>query len=402
MTTPLTSNRGMFWRVVRRLLLAHRARLVVILLALGAGAVVTAALLNLQVDAKRRINSEFRAFGANILITPRNVISTGPDAGNLNLSIYERIPKKNGINLVTKALLSYGIATVAPWKTETQAADPGLATPAVVVEYEYYGSDLSDIFPAVVIAQPPNRHVALGTPDCQIGEQLARRLGMRILQFLELRADDSTAICYVTRISRFGGPEDSQVFVESNFATDLLKQQKTRRFIALNVPGNPASVAQYISNLQAVVPDADVRPIRQFTEAQAKIYGRISGLLNFTVALVLVLTGLCVMAAMTNVAMERKNDVGLMKAIGGTSRRVLRLFLAEAALLGFAGGLIGAAIGIVLSIYLGKAVFGIAARPRLIVYPVSVFLTMLIAILSAFPLRMLASVRPASVFRGEA
>jgi putative ABC transport system permease protein len=104
---------------------------------------------------------------------------------------------------------------------------------------------------------------------------------------------------------------------------------------------------------------------------------------------------------MTNVAMERKNDVGLMKAIGGSVRRVLRLFLAEAALLGLAGGLIGAAAGIVLSIGLGKAVFGVAAQPRLIVYPISVVLTVIVAIFAAYPLRRLVQIRPASVFRGE-
>jgi len=37
----------------------------VILLALGAGAAVTSALLNLQIDAKRRLTTEFRALGAN-------------------------------------------------------------------------------------------------------------------------------------------------------------------------------------------------------------------------------------------------------------------------------------------------------------------------------------------------
>jgi putative ABC transport system permease protein len=108
------------------------------------------------------------------------------------------------------------------------------------------------------------------------------------------------------------------------------------------------------------------------------------------------------MAAMTNVAMERRNDVGLMKAIGGSSRRVLRLFLAEAALLGLTGGVLGAAAGIGLSMWLGKAVFGLAARPRLIVYPVAVTLTILVSIAGAFPLRRLVSIRPASVFRGEA
>ncbi len=55
---------AMFWRIIRRLLGANRGRLFVILLALGAGAAVTAALLNLQVDAKRRLTTEFRAFGA--------------------------------------------------------------------------------------------------------------------------------------------------------------------------------------------------------------------------------------------------------------------------------------------------------------------------------------------------
>jgi putative ABC transport system permease protein len=83
-------------------------------------------------------------------------------------------------------------------------------------------------------------------------------------------------------------------------------------------------------------------------------------------------------------------------------RRVFRLFLVESALLGFVGGAIGAAAGIFLSIGLGKAVFGLAAQPRVIVYPISVALTMMVAIISAYPLRRLARIRPASVFRGEA
>ena len=142
--------------------------------------------------------------------------------------------------------------------------------------------------------------------------------------------------------------------------------------------------------------------LRQYTEAEAKIYSRISGLLTAITASVLILTGLCVMAAMTNVAMERKNDVALMKAIGGATRRVLRLFLAEAAVLGLAAGIVGAAAGLLLSIWLGKAVFGVAASPRLIVYPVAVALTVIVAIVSSYPLRRLANIPPASVFRGEA
>jgi len=213
---------------------------------------------------------------------------------------------------------------------------------------------------------------------------------------------DRREICHVASFYQTGGPEDDRVTIGLRAAQRLADLPGRISAIELIVPGTPGEVQNYIKDLQRILPDAEVRPIRQFTEAQAKIYGRISGLLTATVALVLVLTGLCVMAAMTNVAMERKNDVGLMKAIGGSVRRVLRLFLAEAALLGLAGGIIGAAAGIFLSIGLGKAVFGVAARPRLIVYPVTVAMTIIVAIISAYPLRRLASIRPASVFRGEA
>src|SRR5207253_5433908 len=94
--------------------------------------------------------------------------------------------------------------------------------------------------------------------------------------------------------------------------------------IELTVPGTPAEIQNYIADLQRRIPDAEVRPVRQFTEGEAKIYNRISGLLTATVGIVLLLTAVCVMAAMTNVAIERRMDVGLMKAIGGATRRVLR------------------------------------------------------------------------------
>jgi putative ABC transport system permease protein len=206
----------------------------------------------------------------------------------------------------------------------------------------------------------------------------------------------------VSAIRSFGGPEDNQIFLELPAVQALLKLPGRVSLIQASVPGAPESIERYIAALAKAIPEADVHGIRQFTEAEAKIYDRISGVLTATVAIVLLLTGLCVMAAMTNVAMERRNDVGLMKAIGGATRRVLRLFLVEAALLGLAGGLLGAAAGIALSVGLGKAVFGVAARPRLIVYPVAVALTVIVSIAGAFPLRRLASIRPASIFRGEA
>jgi len=66
------------------------------------------------------------------------------------------------------------------------------------------------------------------------------------------------------------------------------------------------------------------------------------------------------------------------------------------------GGLIGSAFGILGSIWLVKTVFRVAAQTSWIVFTVSVGMTIIVSIASAFPLRRLASIRPANVFRGEA
>jgi putative ABC transport system permease protein len=397
-------DRPMFWRILRRIFASNRGRLAVVLLALGSGAAITAALLNLEVDAKRRLTTEFRAFGANVIITPRESDGTnGAAAAAMDSSLCARIPKTNGFGVVARACLLYGIVDAAP--DTSSGVQSSRSIPVVLAGYDFFGNDYSEIFPSVVVAEDrrylvvPQFEVPL--TSCELGELIARRLGTQLNQSLVLQSNGSKFLCFVHRIRRYGGPEDSQVFVPIAVAQKLLDEPSRVNTIAVTVPGNPSSVQSFISVLQATMPGAQVRPIRQFTEGEAKIYNRISGILSATVAVVLILTALCVMAAMTNVAMERRNDVGLMKAIGGATRRVLRLFLAEAALLGLTGGMVGAALGILLSIWLGKQVFGQPAHPRLIVYPVAVALTMIVAIAGAYPLRRLASIRPASVFRGE-
>ncbi|HEX8764220.1 MAG TPA: ABC transporter permease, partial [Candidatus Acidoferrum sp.] len=247
--------------------------------------------------------------------------------------------------------------------------------------------------------------IDLQTPDkqaCMVGGKVAAQMHLRVGDRLTMLNQGVQQSCRIVQIWLRGSAEDSEILPHLDVAQRLAGLPGRISLMQINVPGTPKQIDRYIEDLQKRIPDAEVRPVRQFTEGEAKIYNRISGLLTATVGIVLLLTALCVMAAMTNVAIERKMDVGLMKAIGGATRRVVRLFLAEAALLGLAGGLLGAALGILLSIGLGKAVFGVSARPRLIVYPIAVGLTMLVAILSAFPLRRLASIRPASVFRGEA
>jgi putative ABC transport system permease protein len=393
MAAHRTSNRAMFWRIIRRLLGANRGRLFVILLALGAGAAVTAALLNLQVDAKRRLTTEFRAFGPNIAIVPGDSGLQNAATGTLDESILEKVPKSNEGNKVVRI---GSLALIVDVTSHSSRSSESLKPVSVVVVGHTGG-----VQQEMLEWERAHGHKDL-LPYCNVGVKAASVLNVSEGDRLVLQNGLTEQVCSVSRVDSYGGQQDNQISTHISIVQRLAGLQGRLSTIQVLTTGTPASINRFIASLTEKIPEASVRPIRQITEGEAKIYNRISGLLTATVGIVLVLTGLCVMAAMTNVAMERKNDVGLMKAIGGSVRRVLRLFLAEAALLGLAGGMIGGAAGIFLSIGLGKAVFGVAARPRLIVYPVAVALTIIVAIISAYPLRRLASIRPASVFRGEA
>jgi putative ABC transport system permease protein len=390
----------MFWRIVRRLLTSNYSRLFVILLALGVGAAITSALLNLQIDAKRRLTTEFRSLGANVIVAPRagveggsNPSSSGhgPEQTTLSESVLTQLSTEyEGKHVPTVAFL-YVIGEVA--KTGSVHYEP-------VVFAGTQGRGLTDIRPGRRTEYDASleSHPAA----CEVGAKAAAQFQVRAGDTLMLRNQGRQSSCIVFAVVATGGAEDTQIFTKLDTAQSLANLPGRISLIQMSVTGTPEAVKGFIAILSQQIREADVRGIRQLAEAEGKLYNRISGLLSATVVLVLILTSLCVMAGMSNVAIERRNDVGLMKAIGGSIRRVVRLFLAEAILMGMAGGVVGSAVGLLVSIRLGKAVFGVAAQPRWIVYPISVAITVIVSIASAFPLRRLASIRPASVFRGEA
>jgi putative ABC transport system permease protein len=395
-----SSTNRMFWRIVRRLLTANYARLLVILLALGAGAAVTAALLNLQMDAKQRLTTEFRALGANVIIGPKGGASSsaagegaGAGSNTIDQALLSKLPQQNDGKPIPTVGFLYLIGSVAKQGSEKFQQ-------AVLAGTE--GSGLMEVRPGV---RTQYFAVEKDASACEIGAKAAAQLQLKAGDILLLRGHVAEggpeATCTVSSVVATGGGEDSQIFVPLILTQMLGGFSGRLSLIQMSVTGTPASIQKFVRDLSRSLPEADVHGIKQLTEAEGKLYSRVSGVLSATVLLVLLLTSLCVMAGMSNIAAERKNDVGLMKAIGASVRRVVELFLAEAVLMGLMGGIIGSAIGILLSISLGKAVFGVAAQPRWIVYPVAVTLTVIVSIASAFPLRRIAGIRPASVFRGE-
>jgi putative ABC transport system permease protein len=116
----------------------------------------------------------------------------------------------------------------------------------------------------------------------------------------------------------------------------------------------------------------------------------------------LLAAALAVGASAAASVIERRSEIGLMKALGANSGLVGVLLAAEQLLLAFVGGGIGYAVGIVLARVLGQRIFGFAPEPKLFVLLIILALAAAITLLgSAFPLRQASRYDPAPILRGE-
>ncbi len=377
----------MFWRVLRQLIRASRGRLAVALVALVSGAAVCSALLNLHLDAERKLTREFRSLGANVLVSPPRATSNEPPL--MDQSVMERIEAARTAQVVAAAPYLYIVARSPVGKDEQ----------SVIVA----GTWLDQAQRMASWWKLEGRWVESrdDRARCLVGRNAARQFGVAPGSPLELRYAGRSVALTVAGVASAGGTEDNQVFLNLAVAQQLAGLERRIGLVQMSVNGSPVQIEALTSRLAAMLPGYEVRPVRQLAEAEGQLLGRIRLLIFSTVILILALTALCVLATMTALAMERRRDVGLMKAIGGSMSRVVRLFLAEAGTLGVLGGVLGYGAGIVLSQWIGRRVFGVAISPRVEVLPLTVALMVGVALAGALPLRLLGRVRPAAILRGE-
>jgi putative ABC transport system permease protein len=380
----------MFARLLWKLLRGSRGRLAVAIVALVSGAAVVSALINLDLGVEHQLTQEFRTLGANVVVSPgQNVkAADAPAAAPVLMgedAVMQAIAQTRTSSVVAAAPYLYVVARSAntpvvvagTWLDET----PKLA-PTWKLEGEWIASREDSV-------------------RCLVGRNVARQFKLASGSPLELKYLDRSARLTIAGVVDAGGAEDNQVFVNLPVAQNLASKPGAIGLAQLSITGSTQSIADYAARLAKLLPGYDVHPIRQVTEAEGSMLHRIQLLIVSMVALILILTALCVLATMAALAMERRADVGLMKALGGSISRIVGLFLAEVGVLGAAGGLIGCIAGVALSRWMGERVFGTSISARWEIFPLTIGLMVIVALAGALPLRLLGKVKPAVILRGE-
>jgi putative ABC transport system permease protein len=120
------------------------------------------------------------------------------------------------------------------------------------------------------------------------------------------------------------------------------------------------------------------------------------------VLLIALTVAVSVLATLSASVLERRRDFALMRALGGSQIQLMAMFLFEALALAISGVIAGYILGSAAAWVISQLNFHTATLPRPGVVPVVLLLNLLIAALAAlFPVRILRTLQPAALLKGE-
>ena len=413
-------------------------------LALGMG--VATAALSVALDVGDRLAKEFRSLGANLVVTPK------ADSLPLEIGGVDYRPVNAGAYLPEADLPK--LKTIF-WHNNIMAFAPILEARAMALPFSREGKQLASwMFDVPVIGTWAERTVPLpeggefhtgvaktnpwwhidgrwfsdDSMECAVGSAFAKKNHIEVGDSISLavgRVTKTPSPFKVTGILSSGGSEDEFIVLPLSKAQSLAHQPGQYRKLYVSALTKPEdafakrdpktmnadeferwSCSPYVSSIaysiKQVLPGAEVRVIRRVAEGEGQILMRVQMLLWLVTGAALLAAALAVGASAAASVIERRVEIGLMKALGAGSGTVGFLLAAEQLLLAFVGGGIGYALGIVLARLLGEKIFGAAPEPTLLVFFVVIGMAAVVTLLgSAIPLRRAARIKPAPILRGE-
>jgi putative ABC transport system permease protein len=427
----------MFFRIVSDSFARKPRRKILTAAALALGIAVATATLEVALDVGDRLAREFRSLGANLLVTPAS------DTLPLEIGGVDYRPVDAGAYLPEGDL---GKLKTIFWRNNIVGFAPFLDVPVAInsgasredPREELIGTwyshsvDIPDgsKFVTGVSATNPYWHVdgrwfSDGSQDAVAGTGLAQRLGLHPGSTVTVGVDGRSQKLTISGIVSTGGREDNAILAPLELAQNLAGRPGKYRTLLVSALTKPADAfsqrdpatmtpveydrwycSPYISSIshqmQEELPGVEVRAIRQVAEGEGRILTRVGGLMWLVTIAALFAAALAVAATSATTVIERRSEIGLMKALGASYRAVAAFFVAEQLLLALAGGVVGYALGVVLARALGLGIFGIAPDPRWILFPIVLFLAGVVALAgSLVPLGRASRVDPAPVLRGE-
>jgi putative ABC transport system permease protein len=435
----------MFARLVKESFTRNPRRKLLTAAALVVGMAVATSTLTIALEVGDRLAHEFRSFGANLLVTPQS------DTLPVEIGGVDYRPVDEGAYLPESSL---GKLKTIFWRHNIEGFTPFLDVPAFVPEaggpatvigtwYEHNVPvpDGTTFKTGASITHPwwkiEGRWFHDGAEECVVGAALAAKYPTQLQagKTLYVARDEISTHqrpLLITGIVSTGDAGDNSILVPLSIAQGISDHPGQFRSLFLSALTKPADAlaergemalndkniqltpteydrwfcSPYISSIsyqiKTVLPGTEVHAIRRVAETEGRVLSRVSTLLWIVTLAALIAAALAVAATSATTILERRSEIGVMKALGASNLAVTGLFLIEQLLLAIAGGALGFVLGALLARILGASVFGTPASPRFILVPVVLGLAAIVALVgSLIPLRRAAHLRPALILRGQ-
>jgi len=437
----------MFLRILLDFFLRRKGRIAIAVLAVVMGAAITSSLITVSWDITDKVGRELKAFGANIAVTP-NSTSIPIEVGGISFATLEEQQYINGSDLpklktifwrhqiVAFAPYLYGLVQVGSeqviltgtWFNKTITI-PGssVALPNGTILQRSGG-----VFTTGVRTIAPWWEVEGNWASDEneswsiVGSSVAKKLNLAVGDTFSITYQNDSYNLIIAGIVTTGSFEDDQIFVTLDAAQTILgKSDKVQKVLvsALIKPDDELAkkdhkemtelehVTWYCSpyigvftyQIEEVLPGVKAKPIRQVAETEGRLLEQ--NQLLFTLIALSSIGSSAVAVASTMVAsvLQRRREIGLMKAIGADNLQIATQFLAEAGIIGILGGLLGFPLGYLLSGFVASSVF---ASPATSLNPTILSITLIVAIGislagSIFPVKKAIGIEAAAVLRGE-
>ena len=298
-----------------------------------------------------------------------------------------------------------GVTAVAAVASGAALAIKGDATRSIVL----LGTDLDQYQRVVRLDDKLTQGVLrLEAADALVGIELAKDLGAVLGDRIRVQSAEG----------------QSEVF-QIRGLLDLGTRELNRRYVYVNL--RPAqsllNITGRVTNIDAAIDDimraeqvasrlraATGQQIESWIQTNAQVFNAIGNQNIMTLLIrsfVTVVVALGIASVLVVSVVQKRKEIGILRAVGATRGQMMRVFLWQGAMVGAAGALIGAALGMALiSIFsrvlrseTGKALFTLEFDLELTImaFVVAVVLGLIAAVL---PARNAARLDPAQAIRG--
>ncbi|AEI15512.1 protein of unknown function DUF214 [Flexistipes sinusarabici DSM 4947] len=430
----------MFLRLIKRTFTKGFKSKIFAVAAIMLGTSMATAMLGISMDIGDKMNRELKSYGSNIIVKPEsayipaeiNGVEIGGKKGSRKFLTEEDALK------IKMIFWRHNIVDLAPY-LKVQAEVKGEKTAVNGTWFddekriptgEKYKLGIKDLkswweIKGEWIQSGKNKNLAM------VGEEFASENNIVKGDLIQLKfkkdGKDIVKKVKVKGIISSGDEAEYQIFVPLKFLQTALNMGNKIEKIevsALTSPvndlarkagNNPESLTAeefetwyctaYANSIayqvEEVIPGAVAEQVRQISESESKILGKINLLMVLVTVAALISSSLGISSIMTTKVLERKQEIGLMKAIGAEDTNIVMFFLAEIVIFAFAGGFFGFFLGSAFANIIGIKVFGIPVAIKLLMAPFVIILAVIVALVGSIsPLKIVLKLDPAEVLHG--